>query len=280
MGGSGSALFTYADDYQASLPATTRLLVTQDGNFRAQLTWMELADLHLLRARETTPRLAYTSLPPKWVFIVFPTHRTSALICDGVQLRTGDIIFHSRGERLHQRTTGATDWGSIALTPAALRTYGRTLAGRDVVPPACCQILRPLAADWRRLLRLHAEAIRIAETKLSHLGHPEVARALEQDLIWALVTCLTTAEPRGYSAVARRHARILVRFEEALMARADQTLRVPEICEVIGVSERTLKASCSQLLGMAPAQYLRLRRFRQMSAALARADFSGANVAH
>jgi hypothetical protein len=35
MGGSGSALFTDPDDYQANLPPTTHLLALQPGHFQA-----------------------------------------------------------------------------------------------------------------------------------------------------------------------------------------------------------------------------------------------------
>jgi len=274
MEGSGSALFTDADAYQANLPATTRLLVTRAGKFRARLTWMELTDLRLAHARETVARIAYISRPAERVYIVFPTHRSSSLICGGAQLQMGDIIVQGLGERLHQRTIGATAWGSIALTPAALRAYGKTLAGRDIVPPSSGEILRPTSADRRQLLRLHAEAVRIAERELNHIGHSEVARAVEQDLIWALMTCLTTAEPRGDSAVRRSDASVMAQFEEALMAHPGRQLQVSEIRGAIGVSERVLETCCLGVLGMDPAQYLRLRILDGARRALRRADLA------
>ena len=258
MEGSGSALFIDADAYQASLPAAIRLLVTRAGKFRARLTWVELKDLRLMHARETLPRIAYVVLPPEWVFIGFPTHRTSSLTCGGTRLQMGDIIFQGLGERLHQRTATGTMWGSIALTPAALRAYGKTLAGRDIMPPSSGEILCPPPADWRQLLRLHAEAVRIAETKLNHIGHSEVARAVDQDLIWALLACLTTGEPREDSAVRCSHASVMVQFEEALMARLGRSPRGSEIRDAIGVSERVLEICCREVLDMHPAQYLHL----------------------
>jgi hypothetical protein len=83
MGGSGSALFTDPDDYQANLPPTTHLLALQPGHFQARLIWMELADLNLLHARETGPRIAYVSLSSKWVFVAFPTQRSPTLVYEG-----------------------------------------------------------------------------------------------------------------------------------------------------------------------------------------------------
>ncbi len=272
MEGCGSALFADPDDYQTNLPPTTYLLALQPGHFQARLTWMELADLNLLHARETGPRITYVSLPPEWVFIVFPTRQSSILIYDGVPLQRGDIVFHSLGQQLHQRTIAATAWGSIALTPASLLTYGKTLAGREVVPPSFGRILRPSLADRRQLLRLHAEAVRIAETQLGHIGNVEVARALQQDLIWALMACLTTGKPRGGSAVMRRYARIMVRFQEVLIASADRPLAVSEVCGVIGVSERTLKICCLEMLGVDPTRYLHLRYLQRVRLALLRAE--------
>jgi AraC-like DNA-binding protein len=272
MGGSGSALFAGSDDYQANLPPTTQLLALQPGRFQARLTWMELADLNLLHARETGPRIAYVSLSPERVFITFPTQRSPTLLYDGAPLLLGDIVFHSLGQQLHQRTIGDTAWGSIALTPGSLLAYSKTLAGREVVPPPSGQILRPSAADRRQLLRLHGEAVRIAETQLGHIGNVEVARALQQDLIWALMACLTTGRPRDGSAVTRRYARIMVRFEEALIASADRPLPVPEICGGIGVSERGLRDRCQEILGMDPAQYLHLRYLQRVRRALLRAE--------
>lgn len=268
MGGSGSALFADADAFRAHLPVATQLLVTCPGDFRARLTWMELADLHLFHARETVPRTAYVSLPTERAFFVFPTHRTSTLICDGVEVRMGDMIFHGLGERFHQRTVNPTAWGSIALPPAWLRAYGRTLAARDVVSPPFSQVLRLVPADRRRLLRLHAEAVRIAQIRLSHIEHPEVARAIEQDLIWALVACLTSAEPRSESPAIRRCARLLVEFEEALLARPDRSPLLSEICEAIGVSTRVLQTCCMEPLGMEPARYLHLRNLERVRRAL------------
>lgn len=166
MKGSGSALFTDPDDYRANLPGMVDLVVPRVRDFSARLTWLELTDLHLLHTRESAPRVAYVSLPTEFVFIAFPTHRSSALICGGIQLELGDIVVHSLGQRLHQRTTAATAWGLIALTPASLQAYGRTLTGINVSLPPFGQILRSRPSDARCLLRLHAEAIRIAETKL------------------------------------------------------------------------------------------------------------------
>jgi AraC-like DNA-binding protein len=47
---------------------------------------------------------------------------------------------------------------------------------------------------------------------------------------------------------------------EFLEAHPHRPLYLTEICAAIGVSERTLRASCERHLGMGPIRYLTLRR--------------------
>jgi AraC-like DNA-binding protein len=272
LGGSGSALFSDADDYRANLPLTTRLLALQPGMFQARVTWLELADLHVLHARETGPRIAYVSLPSERVFFIFPTHRSTALICDSIPLRLGDIVFHGQGERFHQRTDAATAWSFIALKLTSLQAYGKTLLGQEIVPPPFGRILHPCPAKRRQLLRLHAEAVRVVETQLNHIGNSEVVRAVEQDLIWALTTCLADASLSDESVGRRQHAQLMVQFADVLTAIPDRPLRIPDVCGALGVSEHTLETCCLEVLGMDPARYLHLCYLQRVHHALLRAD--------
>ena len=279
MPASGSCIFADIDSFQEGFGQTLDLLVTGPRNFHARLTWVELPTLRLVRAQEGAPRVARVCLPPEPVFVTFPTQKNSPLVYDGVALRFGDIMVHSPGERLYQRTTAACRWGWIALTAASLRAVGATVAGQDLVPPSAGRMLRPLPADWRKLLRLHAQASRIAETHLDHIGHPEVARALDQDLIWAFVTCLTVGKSLDGPAAGRPQSELMARFEALLAARHHHLLRTPDACRALGVSERTLRTSCSEVLGMSPDRYQRLRRLKLVRQELLRARPAEGSVA-
>ncbi len=263
MPASGSCIFTDPESFQASLDQTLTLLVVVASDFHARLTWVEFPTLRLVRADETAPRVACVSLPPKLAFVTFPTQRGSLLVCDGVELEFGDIMFHSPGERLYQRTAAACRWGAISLTTASLMALSRTIIGRDLVPPPIGRILRPLPQDRQHLIRQHAQTGRIAETNLGLIGHPEVARALEQDLIWALATCLTNGKTQDDPAARRRRSRIITQFEAVLMAHHSRFLTTREICTAIGVSEQTLTTCCKTMLGMSPGRYQHLWRLKQ-----------------
>jgi len=255
------------------------LLPVEPGSFHARLTRVKLPTLRLMRAQEAAPRIACVSLPPEPVFVTFPTERTSPLICDGVELQFGDIMFHSLGERLYQRTIAACRWGWISLTPASLLTLSRTVAGEDLADPPVGRIVRPLPKDGLALVRLHAQACRIAETRLDRIGHKEVARALDQDLTWALMTCLAEGKVL-HNPTARRHqSGLITRFEAALTAHQHRLLRTPDVCRALGVSEQTLRTACAHVLGMSPSRYQRLRRLKLVRQELLRASPVAESVA-
>ncbi|HUB43465.1 MAG TPA: hypothetical protein VMB73_00640 [Acetobacteraceae bacterium] len=256
MGGGGSVLFTDVKEFEARLPGTVRLVLTNGAPFRARLTWLEVRDLLLVHAREAMPRVACLSLPANQVCAFFPIGRSSVLVCDGTEIRAGELVLYRDGGRAHQRILGSTRWSSVSLATTALHDIGITLTGRSIAA-APRTILRIMPTEWRHLLKSHSEAIRIAETRLPHIDHPEVARALEQELIWSLVNCLATAEAISQTAhIGPSDA--LTRFETCLAKHAAERPSISAICESIQVPERTLRALCSRVLGMSPARYQRL----------------------
>src|SRR4051794_2974652 len=107
----GTTIFTDPADYIASFRAARiNLLFTGQGDFKARLTSVELANLHLLRSKENLPRIAYIVPPPQRVFVAFPMRFDPPAICDGVELHLGDVVFRTRGEPTYQRALGASDW--------------------------------------------------------------------------------------------------------------------------------------------------------------------------
>jgi AraC-like DNA-binding protein len=279
MPGSGTGTFTDLDNYQASLhQARIDLLVTTQGAFNAHLTWATLHHLQLLRSEENLPRIAYISLAPSLVFVGFAMRPDPPMFWGGVELQTGDIIFHGRGERFHQRTTGPCGWSLMGMAPEHLERYSGVLSGQELSLPATARVLRPAARDSARLRRLHAQACRLAETRPKILAHPEVARAIEQGLIHALVTCLA-AKTRDDGAARRHHAGIMVRFEEVLAAHPSRQLSLRELCALIGVSERTLRSCCAEFLDVSPSRYVFLRRLKRVHVALRDADSATVSVA-
>jgi transcriptional regulator GlxA family with amidase domain len=70
----------------------------------------------------------------------------------------------------------------------------------------------------------------------------------------------------------------MIRFEEVLAEHLGEPLHMTELCERIGVAERTLRSCCAKFLGMSPTRYVLLRRLSRARIALRDADPDGANL--
>jgi AraC-like DNA-binding protein len=275
-----TATFANPDDYQAGVEdASVNLILTGGGDFNARLTWLRMRRFHVLHARENLPRVAFISLSPARVFISFPASAGPSLTYGGHGLQYGDVVFHSRGERMHQRTNGESQWGLISLPPEQLVACSKALTGRKITSPPAGRVLRPTRSAATRLLRLHSKACRLAEKRCELIANPEVVRALEQELLHALVNCLTADGGNGNRKTQLHHADIMLRFEDALAAHSGPQPNMPALCSAVGVPERTLRVCCTEFLGMSPTRYLMLRRLNMARSALRRANPATASVA-
>ncbi len=280
MPGNGAYAFTEPGDYEANVEeAKIELLVTGGGPFKASLTRAGLGELHLLRSHENLASVAFATLRADWAFVAFPTRFDPPPVWDGEALRPGEIVLHGLGERVHWRAAGPSGKGFIALAPKRLAFWSHALTETEIAPPTIARIVRPSGSAAKCLLHLYAAACRLVEDSPQTIAHPEVARALEQELIDALIACLAPDSRPQSRPIRARRAAVMNRLEETLAAHPDRPLHMPELCAAVGASERTLRLCCAEFLGTSPARYLRLRQLRLVRAALRRPDSSTATVA-
>jgi AraC-like DNA-binding protein len=280
MMATGSALYTNPDDYRAGIRgASLDLVLAGHGDFKARLTWVGLPDLHLYRAQENVQRIAYVSLEPARTFVSFPMTAPLPSVWNGVELELGDIVLHSHGEHAHQWTKGPSQWALVSLPLGQLPHYCKVLAELDLIEQPVGRILRPPRGVVLQLRRLHSKACRIAQTKPEIFIHREAARAVEQELILALVECVSTAGAGQPLGIRQPHADIMTRFENALRMDLEKQPSLSELCAMIGVPERTLRECCARFLGVSPGQYVRLKRLNLVRSELRRADPATTSVA-
>jgi AraC-like DNA-binding protein len=279
MAGCGTATFADPDDFAMSVPgADVNLVLTKPGIFKARLTWARLPNLTLVRCQEVVPRVTFLRLKPGLVFVSFPTRFDPPLVWNGVEMRPGIIVLHGPGEHVCQRTSGDCGWGLVSLRPDVLTRYGRVLLHRELVAPPGAKFLKPPRQIAGELLRLHRQICRLVEAKAEMILHPEVVRAIDEDLLRALVLCLTGAEVHGDSDKRRRHLNTMVGFEMALASCQRAHRPMPELAAAAGVPEGTLRLRCAKFVGLSPVRYARMRRLQLVRAALRRADPAAASV--
>jgi AraC-like DNA-binding protein len=277
-----SSVYTLADPYsyeEVVRALNPKLIVTSKGNFHAQLTKIHLQRLWLQRGEEQLPRIMSAGVRPKGAAIIFHSDRRQGSIqVNGVEVLPGEIAVHRPNDAFHLRTSGPFRFAVMSLTHGELAMAGKAVAGHEVKAPSDTCVIRPDLASMSRLMDLHQAAGQLAKSASDTLAIPAIAKALEQELVHAMVRCLTGHPQIKERYCSGRHSRIIAHFEEFLAARRYEPVYVPEVCNSISVSERTLRACCHEYLGMGPARYLRLRRMQLARRALLRADPASATV--
>jgi len=276
MPGSRASVFGEAEDFQVALSAdgVAGLLVIGRGPFRARLTQVRLDGWRLAAVDEEQPRIALVAAPAGMVLASFPLGGEPSPIWAGIEIRNGEMITLGVGQRVHARTLGPSRWGAIQVPDQQLADYGRVLSGGGFAVPPVAR-WRPPRAAVRQLRGLHRAAIRMAEGRAGALTDLQAAHGLEQQLLHALIECLS--EGAGMETVTDRRQRdILARFEDLLVA--EPSLRTGDICAALGVSEHSLRECCKQHLGMGPSRYRYLCAMQQVHRALRSGNSDTANV--
>ena len=280
MPGSVTSVFSEPADFEAALreEGGLGLLITGRGQFQARLTQVKLHRLRLSAAEEQLSRIAFVAVPADLILVSLPIRGRHGLIWGGIGMRAGEIMTLGPGQRAHARTDGPSRSGSIWLPVQDLARYGRALIGATFSVPSAARSWRSPRAAGRELHQLHRAGTRMAESRPETLVGAEAAHGLEQQLIHALIECLSAGSADEGTPATRRYQDIVVRFEALLESQPERNFGVAEICAALGVSEPTLRSLCAEHLGMSPTSYLRLRRMSLVYRALWRGDADAASV--
>jgi AraC-like DNA-binding protein len=265
-------ILTESEQYEQSVRGVdVREFITGPGNYRSRLTKIALDHLWIQRSYKTVAGVSHTAVAEGRAPIAFPVDNDQQpTLNNGRPLCPGEIVCYAPGTEHHLRTAANYHVCGISLTPEALTDYALALAGRELNAPAATRVVRPSSAPMLRLMRLHKAACDLATDAPDLLAHPAVARAMEQELVRAMLACLTEGDE--FATVQERERTIMRRFEQALEAHEGEVLHLSELCAEIGVSDRSLGLHCQERLGMSPHHYLWLRRMNMARRALARAD--------
>ena len=277
-----SQVFTLDDPdrFQAAMRAGTyEIFVKSRGDFHARLTRIDLQRLWMQRSDTNLPWLMNAANDPERAPLLFLADDDQApLAANGREVSPGEILFYRPAATKQCWTSGSNRLASMSLTHEDLAAAGKAIAGRELRAPLASYLTRPDPAKMAHLRALHTAAGELARTSPAVLATPGVAQALEQKLVHAMVTCLSSDETAERKSCDWQHSRVIARFERFLESRQYQPVYLAEMCAAIGASERTLRTCCQEHFGMGPVRYLWLRRMHLTRRALLRADAGVATV--
>jgi AraC-like DNA-binding protein len=261
--------------YQAAFRAADmELFPTAKGEFRAEVTQVELNQVWLTRFHENLPRIQKGVIRPgRKAFGFLTKSNQSDLYSCGRPLSPGEIHVNNF-DVTHHKSGGDFSSATISLPTEEFAAASVALVGREFPDASTRQFIRPNPGLMERLLTLHEMIGQMAKTMPDLFAATEVVRALEQQLVYTLVKCLSEGTVSTMTTGALRHDVIVARFEEFLEAHPNTPLYLTEVCGAVGASERTLRCACEEHVGMGPIRYLHLRRMHLARRALLRADSS------
>jgi AraC-like DNA-binding protein len=280
MPSSAVRAFSDADHYAAAIRAgAVEFTVTGRGDFNAKLVRIDLHRLWMQRFSDNLPRIAdVANIVSGRVYITFRTRPGPSLLQSGIEMEPSAILRHGRAQEYYQRSSGSASFGTMSLPTEDIALAAETILGIDLTTPHDPMSITPVRACMTRLQCLHAAAADLAEHAPEVIANPDAARGLEQALIEAMVRCLGHQEQREGNLAQGQHAIVMRRFRQIVEENPEQPLYIPEICNAIRVSERTLRMCCQEHLGMGPKHYLLLRRMHLARRALHAAALDATSV--
>jgi AraC-like DNA-binding protein len=254
-------------------------VITKRGEFRAESTRIDLHRLWMHRLDERLPRIMRVTPSGSRSLILFTTDPYQPTMqVSGIETSQHQIAMFGLDWPYYLLSSAACGWGTMSLTPEDLAAASEAIIGRPVTPPSFPRWISPPAPVASRLLQLHEAAGHLAETAPDILAKPEVARAIEEALLEAMILCVTEGHLDRVRNVHRHRARVMRRLEEVLTSTADRPLYMPQLCATVGASYTTLRDCCQEYLGMSPKRYLWLRRMHLVHRALRSADAENTTV--
>ncbi len=179
---------------------------------------------------------------------------------NGYRFGARDLICYPAGAELDYLLPGCTRWAALQLPRTMLRDLD--------LSPALFAKPRVFSASLPGCARVVSRLARLVGTG------PGISFSHWMDEIAALADELRQLGGHGLGLHARpsyaERMRQLRLFEQLVHERIGEDLRIPSLCDTIGVAQRTLEQAFQDQLGLSPRRYLTVLRLHAARTALLR----------
>ncbi|MHB9840686.1 helix-turn-helix domain-containing protein [Paraburkholderia terrae] len=240
------------------------------GHFVGRLTGLHLDDMHVF-CETTSQTLRQTcEVPPDacWFGIPAADQRVGRI---GPQPIGGDsLAFQRGGVEFELLTPGGYAIFGVVVRGEVLHRHAEFVEHADLIDQAAHTGIIPI--DTRSKTRFCALLTGMLDDAANAALSERTRHNLQASVLSSLFDLCATAslEPVAIPARPRRQW-IVSEAREYVLANRDRPIGVPELCERLHVSRRTLQYCFQDVLGLAPASYLRAIRLNG-----ARRDLCGA----
>jgi AraC family ethanolamine operon transcriptional activator len=256
------------------------------GRFEGDLTELHLPQMQVFRERTSQALRQSCRVWPDAFWFGLPDLPAEDQAGDQAATRINGRL-HGHGDIMTR--PGNEDFELI--TPETHSLFGVVVRQKALVDAAQQE---GCVIDWRRLQQaevLHVadaarqQAVHLLSTLLPLPGRappqkaPLHATHLQTELIGLMLRMLDTSEVdhRAKQSLAKRQS-VVTRAREHLLAHPDHAVTVPELCEQLHVSRRTLQYCFEDVLGMSPVQFMKALRLNGARRHLRQAALAGRSV--
>jgi AraC family transcriptional regulator, ethanolamine operon transcriptional activator len=250
-----------------------RLVQLGHGRFQGRVVLAQQGRFQLYEVEGNRAILARGDSPPgSYEFNVIHARNTDAF-WRGRTLRPGNVSIRRPGERMDHQTCENYRSTGLTLDAEFVRRVASSLHGVDAE-----SILRgPLVSIGRTRGLALDRSLRQALGRLSRwsdrdLDDFDLAEFLVDWLSELLGHALADRFDESPSLGPRRRADVVRRADEYLFAHLERRLSLLEICEFVGVSERTLLYAFRERTGQSPKVYLKNLKLNRLRHDLKQAD--------
>ena len=184
--------FVDPDQFQRAVqPADARIVITGRGRFDAKLTLIKFDSLWMQHGHFSLPAVVHSRIPAdrRMFFLQFDPDQ-APILHSGTEVAPDEIVCYPLGSEHHYRTTASYRCGGMSLTQEDFAAYEKALIGHAQPAPSAIRVVRPQPHLMSRLLKLHKAVTDLVATAPDVVFHPEVGRAIEQELARAAIACL------------------------------------------------------------------------------------------
>lgn len=257
---------TDIDDQAASLTGWEQMYdQLSPGRYQGSVTQCWIDDLQVIRERANQ---CVHQLGHSWegcrTFIVPMQQQGVARF--GSQLVGADVpVTLGPGQELDFRTPRELDVMSVAVNAAAITELSAITEGYDLEARlGGCHGLHAEPAKLAGLRTLLASVYEVIQHTPELLEYPEVRKGLRQSILLNLCAASSSTEHPGRNSRAQMHKRVVDRAREYVLENTLEPVTIAKLCEVVGVSRRTLQMCFQEVMGTNPVQYLRSIRLNRV----------------
>ncbi|ACC69207.1 transcriptional regulator, AraC family [Paraburkholderia phymatum STM815] len=229
------------------------------GHFVGRLTGLHLDDMHVF-CETTSQTLRQTCEVPSDAYWFGVPADDVSIGRIGAQPINGDsLAFQRGGVEFELLTPGGYAIFGVVVRGATLRRHAASVEHADLLDRATHTGVIPIAMEHK------VRICGLLRSMLDDTARAALSEGARRNLQGSVLSslfdlCATTAlEPVAMPARPRRQW-IVSQARDYVIANRERPVGVPELCEHLHVSRRTLQYCFQDVLGLAPASYLRAIR--------------------